>query len=500
MPGSMRKISKAKSLNYGPILAAMPRPAAVLDTRGKDPVFICFSNSFLVEFGLTDQAVQGRFMRDVFPAEIYLKIFDAVRRCQRRAKAASASITYRGATSALRRDVVVSPVGERAGGQMLLTMEPARRDMISKERRALLDRLGPLSMGMIYVYDLTARRTRYVQKELLDLLGVPPAGAEFEAIRERMHCDDIPVFVAHMTELAAMNDDAVSEATLRMRMPDGRWLPMRSRARVFARSADGAVSKVIGAVTDVSEHYALSQALEAAAQALVHAETVERRRVGRELHDSTVQHLVAMDLSLTALERRIGLHQEGGSALQDTRIALSAAQREIRTFSFMLHPPELEERGLPDTLRAFADGFARRTGLHVSLDVAGPRQPMSFELELALFRVAQEALMNVHRHARARSIGVVLRYGDGEISLQVEDDGVGMAESSPQPAGVGVSGMRDRMSQLDGRLSLEPGVVGLRVVATAPARVVERSAQTARRRHVSEVVDILKSEPMQGIA
>ena len=500
MLSSTQKISKARSLNYGPILAAMPRPAAVLDARGEDPAFMGFSNSFLEELGLTDQAVRGRLLRDVFPAETHLKISDAVRRCQRRAKAASASITYRGGSSALRRDVVVSPIGERADGQILLTIEPARRDMISRERRTLLDRLGPLSMGMVYIYDLTAHRTRYVQRELLDLLGVPPAGIKFEAIRERMHRDDLPVFVAHMTELAAMNDEGVSEATLRMRVPDGRWAPIRSRARVFARDAEGAVSKVIGTATDVSEHYALSQALEAAAQALAHAETVERRRVGRELHDSTVQHLVAMDLSLTALERRISLHQEGGSALQDTRTALSAAQREIRTFSFMLHPPELEERGLPDTLRAFADGFARRTGLHISVDVMGPRQPLSFELELALFRVAQEALMNVHRHARARSIGVVLRFGDGEISLQVEDDGVGLAESSPHSAGVGVSGMRDRMSQLDGRLSLEPGVVGLRVVATAPARVAARLAQPARRRHVSEVVDLLKSEPMQGIA
>lgn len=499
MPGSTQKISKARPLNYGPILAAMPRPAAVLDTRGADPAFMGFSTSFLEELGLKAAAVRGRLLRDVFPTETYLLVSEAVRRCQKRAKAASASITYKSGTSALRRDVVASPIGERAGGQILLTIEPARRDMFSKERRTLLDRLGPLNMGMVYVYDLAAHRTRYVQKELLDLLGIPPAGIEFQAIRGRMHPDDVPVLIAHLAELALMNDDAVSEATLRMRGRDGRWDPIRSRARVFARDAAGAVSKVIGTATDVSEHYALSQALEAASQALAHAEAVERRRVGRELHDSTVQHLVAMDLSLTALERRISLHQEGGSALHDTRMALSAAQREIRTFSFMLHPPELEERGLPDTLRAFADGFARRTGLHISVDVAGRRRPLTFDLELALFRVAQEALMNVHRHARARSIGLLLCYGEREVSLQVEDDGVGLPDPSARSAGVGVDGMRERMVRLDGRLSLEPGVVGLRVVASAPTRNVTRSASSARRR-VSNMVDILKSDPMQGIA
>ena len=499
MAGSAQKTSNEPLLNYGPILAAMPRPAAVLDTRGEVPTFMGFSTSFLAELDLKAAAVQGRPLRDVFPPDTSLLISDAIRRCQRSAKAAHASVTYRNGRSALQRDVVASPIGERSGGQILLTVEHARRDMFSKERRTLLDRLGPLNMGMVYVYDLAARRTRYVQKELLDLLEIPPAGIEFEAIRGRMHRHDVPAFIAHLAELAAMDDDAVSEATLRMRVRDGRWLSVRWRARVFARDANGAVSKIIGAATDVSEHYALSKALEAAGQALALAETVERRRVGRELHDATVQHLVAMDLSLTALERRISLHQEGSSALHDTRAALSAAQREIRTFSFMLHPPELEERGLPDTLRAFADGFARRTGLQISVDVVGRRRPLSSELELALFRVGQEALMNVHRHARARSIGVVLRYGVGDVSLQVEDDGVGLPEPSARSIGVGVNGMRDRMVQLDGRLSLEPGVVGLRVVAWAPASVTARSAHRARRR-VSDMVDVLKAEPMQGIA
>lgn len=498
MPGFAQKSSRVKALNYEPILAAMPRPAAVLDTSGDDPTFMGFSSAFLAELGLEASAVRGRRLREVFSPETCLLISDAIRRCQERAQTASASITYRTGMSAQRRDIVASPIHDGPAGQILLTIEPARRDMFSKERRTLLDRLGPLNMGMVYVYDLAAHRTRYVQKELMELLGIPPAGIEFEALRARMHPDDVPLFINHLAEVTAMNDDAVSDVTLRMLAPDGRWLPIRSRARVFARDANGVVRKAIGTATDVSEHVALSQALEAAAQALAVAETVERRRVGRELHDSTVQHLVAMDLSLTALERRLSLHQEGGSALHDTRTALSAAQREIRTFSFMLHPPELEERGLPETLRAFADGFARRTGLRISVDVVGASQALSLDLELALFRVMQEALMNVHRHARARSVGVLLRYGDRQVSLQVEDDGVGLSNLAMRPAGVGVSGMRDRMAQLDGRLSLETGLVGLRVVASAPARTAARPQQPVRR-GLSDA-DILMSGPVQGIA
>lgn len=498
MPGLSKKTSRAKPFNYEPILAAMPRPAAVLDASDDDPSVLEYSGAFLAELGLKAPSVRGCLLRDIFPPETYLLISDAVRRCQAHNKPASASVTYRTGTSVLRRDVLACPIHEGRDGRILLTIEPARRDMFSKERRALLDRLAPLNMGMVYVYDLAARRTRYVQNELLELLGIPPAGIDLDAIRERIHPEDMPALSTFMAELSTMNDDAVSEATLRMLAPDGRWLPMRLRARVFARDAAGAIRKVIGTAADVSEQYALSRALEAAAQALAIAESSERRRVGRELHDSTAQHLVAMDLSLTALERRISLHQEGGAALHDTRTALSAAQREIRTFSFMLHPPQLEERGLPDTLRAFADGFAQRTGLRISVNVVGSGQTLSLDLELALFRVAQEALMNVHRHAQARSVGVLLCYGDRHVSLQIEDDGVGLSDPSTRSSGVGVSGMRERMAQLDGQLSLEPGLVGLRVVASAPARVADKAHRAISSGFSN--VDFMMSGPIQGIA
>ena len=504
MTGPPRKTSKLRPLNYGPILSAMPRPAAVLDTSGPDATFIGVSASFLAELGLKASAVRGRLLRDVFPPPTYLLVSDAINRCRRLGKPASASITYKSRTIGLKRDVVASSIREGAAKRILLTMEPARRGDFSRERRSLLDRLGPLNTGMVYVYDVAAHRTRYVQRQLLDLLGIPPAGIELEAVRDMMHRDDLPVFVDHLTDMFALNDDGVAQATIRLRGPDSRWIPLRCRARVFARDAKGAVSKVIGTVTDISEQYALATALEVAGQALAVAETVERRRVGRELHDSTVQHLVAMDLSLRALERRIELHQEGSSALHDTRTALSAAQREIRTFSFMLHPPELEERGLADAVRAFAGGFARRTGLNISVDIRGDARPVSFELELAFFRIAQEALMNVHRHARARSALVRLSYERQQLSLMVEDDGAGLAgtpmrvESSPViPAGVGISSMRARVAQLGGTLSLDAGTAGLRLVASAPVKAGMGREQPEA---FGDIVDVLKSGPIHGVA
>ena len=106
--------------------------------------------------------------------------------------------------------------------------------------------------------------------------------------------------------------------------------------------------------------------------------------------------------------------------------------------------------------------------------------------------------MNVHRHARARSVGVLLRYEDQQVSLQVEDDGVGLSDPAVRSVGVGVSGMQARMTQLDGRITLEPGLVGLRVVASAPARTVAAPQQPVRS-GLSDA-DILMSAPIQGIA
>jgi signal transduction histidine kinase len=220
----------------------------------------------------------------------------------------------------------------------------------------------------------------------------------------------------------------------------------------------------------------LSDSLAGATEALLLAETHERRRIGRELHDSTTQHLVAIDLAMSRLEQRLGDDPTDRAIVQDIRSALTAAHREIRTFSYLLHPPNLERVGLEAALQQFLDGFQRRTGLQVRFQVQGPPRPLGQHGELGLFRLAQEALMNVHRHAHASEVDIRLIHRPTKTVLEVEDDGVGLspAEIAPllsgEAAGVGVASMKARIEDLGGALEIFPQLKGLLVRAVMPRR------------------------------
>ncbi|MGH6978414.1 MAG: sensor histidine kinase, partial [Brevundimonas sp.] len=202
---------------------------------------------------------------------------------------------------------------------------------------------------------------------------------------------------------------------------------MKIRSRPLARGRNGGVRRIIGLVVDVSQDHSTSEALQATSRRLVNAEESERRRIGRELHDSTIQHLVAIDLLLGGLEQRPELRED--HFVLEMRETLGSVQREIRTFAFLLHPPNIDEQGLEQTLRRFCAGFARRTGLTIELDMRLGGARLSFDAEVALFRIAQEALMNIHRHAQATMVALHLKASPREVVLVVADDGVGMSSA-----------------------------------------------------------------------
>ena len=202
----------------------------------------------------------------------------------------------------------------------------------------------------------------------------------------------------------------------------------------------------------------------------------ERGRIARELHDSTSQHLVAASLALislrTAQEKACTpLIPRASEALADAVAAVSEAQKEIRLLSYLLHPPILEHEGLAVGLRAFIRGFSRRSGLKCALRVRGNVGGLDLDMEHSLFRVAQEALINVHRHARATGATVSLSRSQRFLTLIVRDDGRGAMGTLDLPSdnlGVGIPGMRARLRQLGGRLEIIDSLTGLTVKAVAP--------------------------------
>jgi signal transduction histidine kinase len=209
------------------------------------------------------------------------------------------------------------------------------------------------------------------------------------------------------------------------------------------------------------------------AAAVMKAEIAERRRIARELHDSMAQHLVVIDLTMSRLQRESATPLPA-DAVADIQHALRAAHDEVRTFSYLLHPPDLERLGLPGAIEKFATGFGLRTGLKMRL-AFGELPSLPPVTELTLFRIAQEALMNVHRHAQATSVAVRLARVADAIELEVTDDGVGGGAKlidnviARGAAGVGISGMKARLDQLGGDLVIQSLPQGFNLLATLPA-------------------------------
>jgi PAS domain S-box-containing protein len=216
---------------------------------------------------------------------------------------------------------------------------------------------------------------------------------------------------------------------------------------------------------------------------LVRAQDEARRTIGRDLHDSTGQTLAALEIDLARLGRATTeLPPEPRRILQECIDLAGQCSAEIRTASYLLHPPLLDELGLASALRWLVDGFRDRSGIDVTLDLPPVLTRLDKDSELALFRVAQESLTNVHRHSGSPSARLAVKCGAQGIVLEIEDSGRGLPQSSTRsrdnaPAlSVGLAGMRERMRQIGGNVVVESGVTGTRVRASLPhAPAVEMS-------------------------
>jgi two-component system, NarL family, sensor kinase len=203
------------------------------------------------------------------------------------------------------------------------------------------------------------------------------------------------------------------------------------------------------------------------------AQEEERRRIARDLHDSTSQYLVGLQFSMAQL-KQAPLSDLFRTVLADCELALTSIQREIRTLSYLCHPPLLGNKDLGPVLEAMTRGVADRAGLSVTIEVEeiGEIRPA---MEAALYRLTQEALANICRHAKANRIRMRLAGTLKYVHLIIEDDGVGLGGGATISAGVGITGMRERIAQMGGRLSIRHQDHGTRLLASLPRQQRERS-------------------------
>jgi len=248
----------------------------------------------------------------------------------------------------------------------------------------------------------------------------------------------------------------------------------------------GAASVLLVVMTLLLSHYSATRRrfgaereqaladLSRTAGELMRLQDDERRHIGRDLHDSTGQTLAALELSLARLIKAPDIPAERRELLEQCARLAHQCSTEIRTASYLLHPPLLDDLGLLSALRWLADGFKERSGIEVRLDLPNSMPRLSRDEELTLFRVAQEALTNVHRHAESPWASVRLRERGDSVVLEVEDGGLGSrapgASGASFPLGVGLAGMRERVRQVGGTFTVQAGASGTIVQATLPRK------------------------------
>jgi signal transduction histidine kinase len=233
-----------------------------------------------------------------------------------------------------------------------------------------------------------------------------------------------------------------------------------------------------------AERERASQDLRLLAGQLMTAQDQERRRIARDLHDSTGQLLASLEINMVMLSRSAsGLDDKGRQLLQDSIAQTRQCSNSIRTASYLLHPPLLDEMGLVAAIRWHLEGFQHRSGIKIRADLASSIDRLAPEDELSLFRVVQESLANIHRHSGAQSGRIELSRTPSEVVLTISDDGHGIAKENlvrfregRSNLGIGLAGMRERMCQIGGRLEIRSEAGQTQVVAALPVRAVQAPA------------------------
>jgi signal transduction histidine kinase len=222
--------------------------------------------------------------------------------------------------------------------------------------------------------------------------------------------------------------------------------------------------------------------LQTLSRMLMQLQDEERRRIAREIHDSTTQTLGAVYINLDRAKQvqRAGDTTELNRLLDEGAALLDAAIKETRTLAYLLHPPMIDDLGLAHALAWFVKGFIDRTGIQVRLDIQGDPGRLGGDVELALFRVAQEALSNIHRHSGSAVATLTLCASDQTVTLEISDRGRGIGAIADQAhgasIGVGITGMRERVRQLGGQFVVESSGEGTTI------RVVLPTDESAQRR------------------
>lgn len=559
--------------------------------------------------GLRNVDVSGRTPHECLPLAVADAVTDHYRRCVEAGQPIRYDETLDLPAGVIHYQTVLTPIKDDSGRiyrilgsarDVTLEHEAMRRE---EETRSLMQQMVEASPDILYVYDLIEHRNVFITGRVREILGWSRdeiAAMDGEVLATLIHPEDIPAVGAHLARLKRLSDEAIAEVEYRMRWPDGRYIWLHSREKVFQRGGDGLVTRVFGSAIgiqpykdaeaklssatgllqatldsltaqiaildaagrilavnqawcqfaehnimiwpddpvgadyieifragaegdaaaltegltavlagtrsdfrmpyicgsrrfllranrfeheaavhavvaheDVTELSSVRRELDATAERLLGLQEEERRRIGAELHDSTNQHLAAAGLGLAQVQQLVPNNSNLAAVLERTAASLTEAQREIRAFSYLLFPPSLDRDGLASILRHFIQGFARRAGLKLVCTVDDAANCAAPPVQRAILRIVQEALTNIHRHARATRVSVTIQVDGPNLKLRISDNGVGLPvtkDDALPELGVGIPSMRSRVRQFGGYMSLTGSRRGTTVQASIPLR------------------------------
>jgi PAS domain S-box-containing protein len=275
--------------------------------------------------------------------------------------------------------------------------------------------------------------------------------------------------------VASLDKRSPSTVEYRIVMPDGRAKILEERWQAF-HDEEGKPVRVAGTCRDITERVRAEEELQRLSGQLLRLQDEERRSIARDLHDSTGQDLVALATTLSQLHASIPSSSRKLRKLTSQCQALAdQGIREVRTLSYLLHPPMLDEAGLEDAIRYYAGGFAERTGIEVELQISPGLGRMKPDVEMALFRVVQESLTNIQRHSGSAQSKIWIERDPGKIRLEISDKGSGISGNLrrrngklPSGLGVGIPSMHERVKLIGGQLDIESSGNGTTVRVTIP--------------------------------
>jgi PAS domain S-box-containing protein len=369
--------------------------------------------------------------------------------------------------------------------QKALALHKLNRELAQRNQE--LDAIVQTAPDIIFSRNPDGSR-EYLSSRFYEYTGAPPDSAVGFGWLDYLHPDDKEQ--SHQRWMYSVESGEVYDCMYRMRGADSQYRWFRARA-VPLRDSHGTIVKWYGTCSDIHDSKLLEQsirenaielermvenrtaALRRLSNRMMTMQDEERRRIAREIHDGLGQELAAAKMILDGILARDSSPSMRQASLEASQL-IDRAIQQVRTISHLLHPPLLDEVGLVSALQWYLEGLSERSGIQVVLKVDPPDLGrLKSELETAIFRIVQEALTNMFRHSGARNGKVTLIQKDGKIVVSVLDDGKGVDEQviqlRPESVGVGIGGMRQRVTELGGTLRLANTNPGTLVEVIIPA-------------------------------